>query len=120
MSMFREYDIRGVVDQDLTDETIEKIGKAIGTTMNGTLLVGNDNLTHREHVKTIFIKWLISTGCDVIDTKINFPEGWGLIGDSNTLLTPTLKFEALNEARLNEIKNLIETEVKYVKCNACA
>ncbi|MFH0798476.1 MAG: hypothetical protein V1906_03635 [Candidatus Woesearchaeota archaeon] len=65
--MFREYDIRGVVGQDLTDEMIEKIGKAIGTTINGTVLVGNDNRTHGEHVKRIFINALISTGCDAID-----------------------------------------------------
>ncbi len=67
MSMFREYDIRGVVGHDLTDEMIEKIGKAIGTTINGTVLVGNDNRTHGEHVKNIFINALIYTGCDVVD-----------------------------------------------------
>ena len=30
-NIFREYDIRGVVDQDLTSATVELIGKAIGT-----------------------------------------------------------------------------------------
>lgn len=67
MSMFREYDIRGVVGQDLTDGMIEKIGKAIGTTINGTVLVGNDNRTHSGHVKKIFISALASTGCDAVE-----------------------------------------------------
>ena len=30
-NIFREYDIRGVADDDLTDEVAEKIGKAFGT-----------------------------------------------------------------------------------------
>ena len=29
--IFREYDIRGVVDKDLTEDIIELIGKAFGT-----------------------------------------------------------------------------------------
>ena len=44
--IFREYDIRGVVDKDLTQESVERIGKGIGTYIrrNGgkTLTVGYD------------------------------------------------------------------------------
>ena len=29
--IFREYDIRGVVGKDLTPETVQQIGQAIGT-----------------------------------------------------------------------------------------
>ena len=29
--IFREYDIRGVVDKDLTQDTVELLGKGIGT-----------------------------------------------------------------------------------------
>ncbi len=29
--IFREYDIRGVVDKDLTDDVVELLGKGIGT-----------------------------------------------------------------------------------------
>ena len=28
--IFREYDIRGLVDQDLTRDSVERIGKGIG------------------------------------------------------------------------------------------
>ena len=30
-TLFREYDIRGLVDQDLTEEAVFLIGKALGT-----------------------------------------------------------------------------------------
>ena len=33
-NIFREYDIRGIVGQDLTDETVATFGKAIGTFFN--------------------------------------------------------------------------------------
>ena len=30
-TIFREYDIRGLVDRDLTDEAVSLVGKALGT-----------------------------------------------------------------------------------------
>jgi len=70
MSMFREYDIRGIVDQDLNEEMITKIGKALGTEIQGTILVARDNRTHGLRVKNIFIKALLSTGCNVVELGI--------------------------------------------------
>jgi phosphomannomutase/phosphoglucomutase len=67
MSIFREYDIRGVVGKDLDDDVISKIGKAFGTEVQGTVLIGMDNRTHGEKVKDIFVKALTSTGCNFID-----------------------------------------------------
>ncbi len=67
MSMFRMYDIRGVVDDDLTMEMVEKIGKAIGTYVQGSIVVCRDNRTHSKKIRDIFVKALMSTGCDVID-----------------------------------------------------
>ena len=32
-SIFREYDIRGIADEDLTDEAVEMIGLAFGSTI---------------------------------------------------------------------------------------
>ena len=44
--IFREYDIRGVVGKDLTAETVQQIGQAIGTYMRRqggkSLVVGRD------------------------------------------------------------------------------
>ena len=72
--IFREYDIRGVVGQDLTDEVVELIGKAFGThlqRMGGKKLsVGGDVRLSSERFKTALISGLLSTGVDVIDIGI--------------------------------------------------
>ncbi|RME54618.1 phosphomannomutase/phosphoglucomutase [Candidatus Woesearchaeota archaeon] len=70
MSIFREYDIRGVIGKDLTEETILNIGKAFGSIVQGKVLVGRDNRLHGNEVKDIFIQGLLSTGCDVVDLGI--------------------------------------------------
>ena len=69
--IFREYDIRGIVGDDLTPKTVELIGKAIGTHIRRaggkTLTVGWDIRTSSIEFRTILSKALNSTGCDVID-----------------------------------------------------
>jgi phosphomannomutase/phosphoglucomutase len=40
--IFREYDIRGVADSDLDDETVRAIGAAIGMRADGPVVVGRD------------------------------------------------------------------------------
>ena len=45
--IFRQYDTRGVAERDLTDETVELLGKSFGTYVRGAgsnkVLVGRDN-----------------------------------------------------------------------------
>ena len=69
--IFREYDIRGIVDQDLTAESVASIGKAIGTYIKRgggkTMIIGRDVRTSSIKFRDIFSKALNSTGCDVID-----------------------------------------------------
>ena len=69
--IFREYDIRGVVDQDLTDEVVEHIGKGFSTyiTEQGakSVSVGGDvRLSTNRFLKQL-IKGLTSSGIDVIN-----------------------------------------------------
>lgn len=56
-------------------------------------------------------------GYKVIDTdgmRLEFPDGWGLVRASNTQPMLVMRFEAESEARLLEIKKLVEDEVnKY-------
>ncbi len=50
-------------------------------------------------------------GLEIIDVdgvRIEFPDGWGLLRASNTQPSLVLRFEAASEARLNEIRALIE------------
>ncbi|MBT5377294.1 MAG: phosphomannomutase/phosphoglucomutase [Nitrospinaceae bacterium] len=69
--IFREYDIRGVVGQDLTPATVQLIGKAIGTYMKRqgakSLIVGRDVRSSSVDFRDIISAALTSTGCNVID-----------------------------------------------------
>ncbi len=79
-SMFREYDIRGFVDQNFTEEVLAQIGKAYGTFLAslrsrgqgadqgpGTLAVGRDVRTSSARYARALIEGLRSTGADVVD-----------------------------------------------------
>lgn len=69
--IFRAYDIRGVVGKNLTTETVELIGRAIGTEAlqagQQTVIVARDGRLSGESLSKAFIKGLTSSGRDVID-----------------------------------------------------
>lgn len=55
---------------------------------------------------------------DVIDidgVRVLFDDGWGLVRASNTQPALVLRFEAMTEARLEEIRNLVESVVKEIR-----
>jgi phosphomannomutase/phosphoglucomutase len=72
--IFREYDVRGVVDKDLTDEVAEKLGRALGSlcvrAQGHTLAVGRDCRLHSTRLRDAFVKGVIATGIDVIDVGV--------------------------------------------------
>jgi len=70
MSIYRAYDIRGVYGKDLTDETAEKIGKAFGSTLSGTLAVGADIRLSSPALSKALINGLKSTGLKVVDAGV--------------------------------------------------
>ncbi len=69
--IFREYDIRGVVDKDLTDEVVLLLGKGFGTYLQRQggkkVSVGGDVRLSSDRFRKILIEGLTSTGVDVID-----------------------------------------------------
>ncbi len=69
--IFRQYDIRGVAEQDLTDEVVMLLGKAFGSVamQKGSykVLVGRDNRLSSERLRDALVKGLMYVGCDVID-----------------------------------------------------
>lgn len=69
--IFREYDIRGVVDTDLTNDVAVLLGKGIGTYFrrNGVsaITVGGDVRLHTDRLKEHLISGLSSTGLAVTD-----------------------------------------------------
>ena len=69
--IFREYDIRGLVGEDLNEETVELLGKAFGTYCLSfdlrEAIVARDNRPSSEPYRDALIAGITSTGCDVID-----------------------------------------------------
>ncbi|HEU5316845.1 MAG TPA: phosphomannomutase/phosphoglucomutase [Chloroflexota bacterium] len=75
-SMFREYDIRGFVDQNFTEPVLERTGKAFGTFLAenrgragepGTLAVGRDVRLSSARYAKAFVAGLRSTGANVVE-----------------------------------------------------
>ena len=52
---------------------------------------------------------------DIDGVRVLFPDGWGLVRASNSQPALVLRFEALSENRLSEIKDLIETTLEDIK-----
>jgi len=69
--IFREYDIRGLVGEDLTEENVELLGRAYGTYALGhghsEALVGRDNRPSSKPFRDAIIRGVLATGCDAID-----------------------------------------------------
>ena len=70
-SIFKAYDIRGVVGTELTNPIVKKIGQAIGTMAlsqkKKTICVGYDGRLSSPELSVILIDGLLSTGIDVIN-----------------------------------------------------
>ncbi|MCK5875206.1 MAG: phosphomannomutase/phosphoglucomutase [Alcanivoracaceae bacterium] len=70
-SIFREYDIRGIVGETLTADTVELLGRAIGTEAlqagQQTVIVGRDGRLHSPELAEALIRGLTKSGRDVID-----------------------------------------------------
>lgn len=69
--IFRAYDIRGVADSELDDDTVYRIGAAIGTFAGNlgeqTLVLGYDGRASSGRIKAGLERALLQAGRDVID-----------------------------------------------------
>ena len=69
--IFRSYDIRGIVDEDLTPESVETIGKAFGSLLRErgktSAFVGRDARLSSPSFRDALIAGLLSTGLKVVD-----------------------------------------------------
>jgi phosphomannomutase/phosphoglucomutase len=70
-TIFRAYDIRGVADTDLNDQTVEWIGQAYGTRLvrqgSRAVAVGRDVRLSSERLQNALVRGILSTGMNVID-----------------------------------------------------
>ncbi|HXG94046.1 MAG TPA: phosphomannomutase/phosphoglucomutase [Blastocatellia bacterium] len=69
--IFREYDIRGVVGRDLTDESVYDLARAIGTFFRNNnaarVSIGCDARESSPRFRDLMIRGLNESGCDTLD-----------------------------------------------------
>jgi len=69
-NIFREYDIRGIVAQDLSDETVAVLGRSIGTFFNRNgakrIAIGYDARMSSPGFRDLLVKGFNETGCDAV------------------------------------------------------
>jgi phosphomannomutase / phosphoglucomutase len=72
--IFREYDVRGLVDTDLTDAVVENLGRGLATMVKrahgSTLVVGRDARESGPRFQAAFVRGATSTGVHVIDVGV--------------------------------------------------
>ena len=71
-TIFREYDVRGIVGKDLTGETVYTLGRAIAAYLKGkkrhnTFVIGRDGRVSSRHFAHALIDGLTDSGINVID-----------------------------------------------------
>lgn len=69
-NIFREYDIRGIVGEQLTDETVATLGRAIGTFFNRNgakrIAIGYDARASSPGFCDLLTRGFNETGCDAV------------------------------------------------------
>ncbi|MEK7550418.1 MAG: phosphomannomutase/phosphoglucomutase [Patescibacteria group bacterium] len=77
-SIFRGYDIRGLVDKDLSEEVYYVLGKAYATFLYERriteVIVGRDIRLTSELYQNSFVKGLLESGLDVIDIGLTLSQ----------------------------------------------
>ncbi len=70
-NIFRQYDIRGIVDEELSEEIVYDIARAFAAYAirkeQNTILLGHDNRESSPAISRIMTEALLSSGCNVID-----------------------------------------------------
>ena len=129
--IFRAYDIRGIVKEELSDELVKKLGRAIGTLLkrnnSDALNVCRDGRLSGPHISRLFIEGVLSTGCNVYNLdlghtpllyfstfKTPIKNGVMITGSHNPKNYNGFKIvvdqKPLSGESITEIKNLIESE----------
>lgn len=109
-SIFREYDIRGVVDQDLTPEVLYLIGKGYATYIKRkgakNCAIGGDARLSTPEFKKEFTRGMLECGIDVIDvgivaTPVLYFSIWKLNTDGGVVITASHNPAEYNGIKLN-------------------
>lgn len=108
--IFREYDIRGVVDKDLTDDVVRDIGRGFGTYVlrhGGTSIsLGGDVRLSTERFRALVTEGALSVGLDVVDigtvpTPVLYYSLYVLPVDGSIMITGSHNPPDMNGFKLN-------------------
>jgi len=73
-NIFRLYDVRGVVGEDLTEEAVYKIARALASRAvsrgHKKIVLGRDNRMSSPRLRDITVQALLETGCDIVDLGV--------------------------------------------------
>ena len=130
MSIFREYDVRGIVGKDLTLDVAQSIGRAYGTMARQrgcqTVALGRDGRLTSPDLRDRVLAGITSTGVNVVDigvcpTPLLYFALYELPVDGGVMVTGShnaaeyngfkicLEKTALHGQDIQELKRLIET-----------
>jgi phosphomannomutase/phosphoglucomutase len=72
--IFREYDIRGVVDRDLTDEVVDSLGRGFATYLSKMgkrrVVVGRDGRLSSPRLREVLVQGMVAGGLEVVDLEV--------------------------------------------------
>ena len=109
-SIFREYDIRGVVGKDLDEQSVYLIGRGYGSFIKRKNLkncvIGGDARLSTPKFKAAFIRGLMDCGIDVIDigsvaTPVLYFSIWKLKTDGGVMITASHNPAEYNGIKMN-------------------
>ncbi len=130
-SIFREYDIRGIAEKDLTDEVVELIGLAYGTKIIEAglknITIGRDCRTSSDRIFNSLARGILRTGVNItnlgiITSPVLYFSLYGLNVDGGIMITASHNppdyngFKAaigknvLSSEEIQNLKTKIETE----------
>ena len=73
-SIFREYDVRGLVDVDLTDEVVFSLGRGFATHISRLekkkIVVGRDGRLSSPRFRDSLVAGMVASGLDVVDIGV--------------------------------------------------
>ena len=108
--IFREYDIRGVVGRDLTDDVVRDIGRGFGTYVlrhgGKSISLGGDVRPSTEGFRALIIEGALSTGLNVVDigvvpTPVLYYSLYVLPVDGSLMITGSHNPPDMNGFKLN-------------------
>ncbi len=130
-NIFREYDIRGVVERDLTPDVVKALGCAFGTVIKRNrghkVSIGRDARISSPRLFELLAEGIISTGIDVIDiglvpTPSLYFSLYHLKTDGGVMITGShnppefngfklnLGFDSIHGAGIQKLADIIEAE----------